>query len=100
MEKKESGNNAMDNGHNPYPRRRKNNVTIRDVALRAGVSTSTAGRAVGNCGYVSDETKRKVLKAMKEIGYHPNGIARSLRTRRTQTIAYLVPSLPILFFLR
>jgi len=82
MEKKESGNN----------------VTIKDVALRAGVSTSTAGRAVGNYGYVSDETKRKILKAMKEIGYHPNAIARSLKTRRTQTIAYLVPSITNPFF--
>ena len=77
---------------------RKSNVTIKDVALRAGVSTSTVGRVVGNYGYVSDETRKKVLKAMREIGYYPNAIARSLKRRRTQTIAYLVPSITNPFF--
>ena len=79
---------------------RKSNVTIKDVALRAGVSTSTVGRVVGNYGYVSDETRKKVLKAMREIGYYPNAIARSLKRRRTQTIAYLVPSITNLFSLK
>jgi len=74
------------------------NVTIKDVALKAGVSTSTVGRVVGNYGYVSDKTREKVLKAMKEIGYYPNAIARSLKRRRTQTIAYLVPSITNPFF--
>ncbi len=98
MNKKESGNNAINNGYNPHSERRKSNVTMRQVALRAGVSTSTVGRVVGNYGYVSEETRRKVLEAIKEIGYHPNAIARSLKTSRTQTIAYLVPSITNPFF--
>ncbi|MFQ6066492.1 MAG: LacI family DNA-binding transcriptional regulator [bacterium] len=98
MKKKESRNNIVD--YEPYLERRKSNVTIREVALRAGVSTSTVGRVVGNYGYVSEQTRRKVLKAMKEIGYYPNIIARSLKTSRTQTIAYLVPSITNPFFSR
>ena len=86
------------NARNPHLKKIKSNVTIKDVALRAGVSTSTVGRAVGNYGYVSEETRKKVLKAMKEIGYYPNAIARSLKTNRTKTIAYLVPSIINPFF--
>ena len=71
---------------------------MREVACKAGVSTSTVGRVVGNYGYASEETRRKVLKAMKETGYHPDAIARSLKTSRTQTIAYLVPSITNPFF--
>ncbi len=98
MKKKESRDNTRNNDYNTHPKRRKSNVTIKEVASRAGVSTSTVGRAVGNYGYVSEQTRRKVLKAMKEIGYHPNAIARSLKTSRTQTIAYLVPSITNPFF--
>jgi LacI family transcriptional regulator len=98
MGKKESGNNVINNEYNPHPKIRESNVTMREVALKSGVSTSTVGRVVGNYGYVSEETRRKVLKAMKEIGYYPNAIARSLKTSRTQTIAYLVPSITNPFF--
>lgn len=98
MKKKESGNDAINSDYNPHPKRGKSNVTMREVALKAGVSTSTVGRVVGNYGYASEYTRRKVLKAMKEIEYHPNAIARSLKTRRTQTVAYLVPSITNPFF--
>lgn len=64
----------------------------------AGVSTSTVGRVVGGYGYVSETTSKKVLKAMRKTGYYPNAIARSLKTARTQTIAYLVPNITNPFF--
>jgi len=95
MKKKELGNGTINNDN---PKKREGNVTMRDVALRAGVATSTVGRVAGNYGYVSEKTKRKVLRTMKEIGYYPNAIARSLKTSRTQTIAYLVPSITNPFF--
>ncbi len=83
---------------NDNQKKKRGNVTLRDVALRAGVCTSTVGRVAGNYGYVSEKTKRKVLRAIKEIGYYPNAVARSLKTSRTQTIAYLVPSITNPFF--
>jgi len=78
--------------------KRRKHVTMKDVAQKAGVSSSTVGRVVGGYGYVSEKTRKKVLKAMKEIGYYPNAIARSLKTSRTQTIAYLVPNITNPFF--
>ncbi len=42
---------------------------------------------------ISDETRQRVLAAVEELGYHPNALARSLRTQRTQTIAMLIADL-------
>jgi LacI family transcriptional regulator len=67
-------------------------VTIRDVAKRAGVSISTASRALNNSGSVKDETKARVSKAAKEINYTPNAIARGLVTRRTGNIGFILPT--------
>ena len=76
----------------------KRNITIKDVALRAGVSPSTVGRAIGGYGYVSQKTRQRVLKAVEEINYHPHGIARSLKTGKSCTIGYLMPSITNPFF--
>ena len=65
-------------------------ATIADVAERAGVSVSTAARVLSGTGYASDDTRRVVLEAAKELGYVPNQIARSLRTRRTRMIGLLI----------
>ncbi len=67
-------------------------VTIRDVAKRARVSISTASRALNNSGPVKEETKARVLKAVKEINYTPNAIARGLVTRKTGNIGFLLPA--------
>jgi len=64
--------------------------TIKDVATKVGVSAATVSRVL-NGEKVSADTKEKVLKAIKHIGYHPNPIARSLRTQKTQTIGFVVP---------
>ena len=60
-------------------------ATVADVAKRAGVSVSTAARVLSGTGYASEETRRLVLEAASELGYVPNQIARSLRTRQTRT---------------
>lgn len=53
--------------------------TIKDVAKLANVAVSTASYALNGTGKVSQETREKVLKAAKELGYRPNGVARDLK---------------------
>jgi LacI family transcriptional regulator len=65
-------------------------ATVADVAEKAGVSVSTAARVLSGRGYASDETRRVVLEAAKGLGYVPNQIARSLRTRQTRMIGLLI----------
>jgi len=61
-------------------------ATLKDVALRAGVSTSAVSRTFTDGASVSDKMRRKVEKAAAELGYSPNFLARSLTTRRTKLI--------------
>jgi LacI family transcriptional regulator len=64
--------------------------TVADVAHKAGVSVSTAARVLSGNGYAAEGTRRVVLDAAAELGYVPNRIARSLRTRRTGLIGLLI----------
>ncbi len=73
-------------------------TTARDVAKKAGVSQATVSRVAGNYGYVSVETRRKVLKAIQELGYRPNHIARSMVTNTTQSIGLVVTDIQNPFF--
>jgi len=65
-------------------------VTIRDVAKQAGVAPITVSRVVNKSGYVSEETRARVEAAIAELGYVPNIIARSLRSRETRTLALIL----------
>ena len=65
-------------------------ANIRDVARRAGVSPITVSRVINNSGSVSEETRKEVEAAILELRYVPNTMARSLRSRRTQTLALLI----------
>ena len=65
--------------------------TLEEVAARAGVSRSTASRAINGGLRVSPETLATVEAAVAELGYLPNRAARSLVTRRTDSIALVVP---------
>jgi len=62
-------------------------VTIRDVAKLAGVSAKTVSRVVNNQGEISEATRKRVQAAIKQLGYHPNILARSLVSRRSSTLA-------------
>jgi len=75
--------------HNDRP------ATLRDVATAAGVHPATASRALnpGTRLLVSEETARRVSDAADRLGYRPNPVARSLRTRRSHTIGVLIPDL-------
>jgi LacI family transcriptional regulator len=64
--------------------------TIRDVAKRAGVAPITVSRVVNNAGYISSETRTRVEQAIAELHYVPNSLSRSLRFKKTNTIAFIV----------
>ena len=70
-------------------------VTLKDVAQQAGVHPATASRALNieTRLLVSEQTASRVLAAAAELGYQPNTVARSLRTRRSNTIGVLIPDL-------
>jgi LacI family transcriptional regulator len=70
-------------------------VTLRDVAVRAGVHPATASRALNpeTRILVSEDTARRVLDAAEALGYSPNPVARSLRTRRSHADGVLIPDL-------
>jgi len=61
-------------------------ITLKDVALRAGVSRSAVSRTFTEGASVSDATRKKVQKAASELGYRPNALASSLTTGRTKLI--------------
>ena len=72
--------------------------TLQDVARHAGVAPITASRAINASGYVSQDVRERVLQAAKELGYVPNTLARSLRSRRTQTLALVLTDITNPFF--
>jgi len=70
-------------------------ATLRDVAAAAGVHPATASRALNpeTRLLVSEETAQRVAAAATKLGYRPNPVARSLRTRRSHTVGVLIPDL-------
>lgn len=66
--------------------KRKNSVTIRDVAIKAGVSTQTVSRVWNNRPDVAPETFRRVRRIIAEMGYAPNMLARGLIHGRSYTL--------------
>lgn len=66
-------------------------ATIKDVAVKAGVSTATVSHVINNTRYVSEHVKLRVYQAMDELHYRPNIIARSLRSRKSNIIGLIVP---------
>jgi LacI family transcriptional regulator len=62
--------------------------TIHDVAKAAGVSITTVSRALNGHGDVNEKTRQRIARIAKELGYHPNAVARNLREKRTDTIAF------------
>jgi len=64
-------------------------VTVNDVAARAGVSVGTVSKALNGRGQLRAETRRKVVMAAQELGFHPNMLARNLIEGRTYTVGVL-----------
>jgi DNA-binding LacI/PurR family transcriptional regulator len=75
-------------------------ATLGDVARRAGTSVATAGRALGGYGKVAAATRDRVVEVARQLDYHPNALARSMKQRSTFTIGLIVGNICNSFFAR
>ncbi|XJZ27057.1 LacI family DNA-binding transcriptional regulator [Bacillota bacterium Lsc_1132] len=73
-------------------------TTIKEVAAEAKVSVATVSRVLNNNGYVNEDTRKRVLKAITKLNYIPNEVARSLYKKQSRTIALIVPDIKNPFF--
>src|SRR6266478_9684438 len=73
-------------------------VRLKDIARDLGVSVVTVSKVLRGNTDIGDETRRRVLKRMKELNYQPNMMARGLASGRTYTIGLVVPDLVHPFF--
>ena len=73
-------------------------VGMRDVAKQAGVSLSTVSLVVNGTGYVSDDMRDRVQRAMETLHYVPNDLARNFSQNRANTIGIIVPTIRHPFF--
>ena len=71
----------------------RSHVTIRDVAAHAGVSHQTVSRVINGSKRVLPETRERIEKAIAELGYQPNAIARSMAKGTSSTLACIAPNL-------
>ncbi|TDK19941.1 LacI family transcriptional regulator [Luteimonas aestuarii] len=73
-------------------------VTIKDVARRANVSVATVSRALNGHQNVAEEVRKRVVSVANELRYSPHHAARSLSSRRTNTVGVVLPDLYGEFF--
>ena len=73
-------------------------VRLIDVAKKANVSVATVSRVINNKDRVAEETREKVMQAVKILQFYPNDSARSLRNNSTKTVAVIVPDLSNHFY--
>ena len=77
---------------------RKRPLTLRDVSEASGVSEMTVSRVLRGRGDVSKNTRERVLKAAKDLGYVPNKIAGALASQRVNLVAVIIPSMSNMVF--
>lgn len=68
-------------------------TSIKDVAREANVSIATVSRVLNNIDVVNEDTKKRVLEAIKKLDYRPNIVARSLKTQKSRTIGIIIPDI-------
>jgi DNA-binding LacI/PurR family transcriptional regulator len=73
-------------------------VSIKDVAIAAGVSTATVSRVLADKPYVRGEVRDRVMAVVKELNYSPNRVARNLRSRKSNVIGLIVSDIENPFF--
>jgi len=71
--------------------RMRGSVTIDDVARHVGVAKGTVSRVLNNYTDISDETRKRILKAVQELGYQPSATARNLKRGRQDTLGIVIP---------
>lgn len=71
--------------------RMRGSVTIDDVARHVGVAKGTVSRVLNNYNDISDETRKRILKAVKDLGYQPSATARNLKRGRQDTLGIVIP---------
>ena len=69
--------------------------SIKDVAARAGVSVGTVSNVLNRPKIVSDDTRLRVERAMRDLGFVRNESARQLRIGHSRILAYMVLDLPL-----
>lgn len=74
-------------------------ATIKDIAQKAGVSISTVSRVINGNYPVSSDVQKRVKRVMEELDFHPNAIARSLRSRKSKLIGFIIADLSNQFFM-
>jgi LacI family transcriptional regulator len=74
------------------------NLTLEDIAKRAGVSRSTVSRVVNDHPNVREEVRQRVWEVIKNTGYHPNPAARTLASQRSWMIGLVLPRSVSSFF--
>jgi LacI family transcriptional regulator len=73
-------------------------VTLHDLAKRCSVSTATVSAVVNGAEWVSDKTRRRIQRAIDEMGYHPNQLARGLKRQQGHAVGVIVSDLTNPFF--
>ncbi|MGG0451785.1 LacI family DNA-binding transcriptional regulator [Priestia megaterium] len=73
-------------------------ATIKDIALRAGVSVATVSYVLNDTRPVHPEKKKRILQAIKELNYVPNATARGLRAKKTKTIGLVISDITNPFY--
>jgi len=73
-------------------------VAVRDVALRAGVSTSTVSHVLNGTRFVSAGLRERVRAAVEDLDYQPNAAAQSLTLKRSRAIGLIVSDIRTPFF--
>lgn len=76
----------------------KSNLTLKDIARKAGVSRSTVSRVINNHPNVSKAARQRVTQIIEDTGFHPNVAARSLAMRRTRMLGLVLPRSMSSFF--
>jgi DNA-binding LacI/PurR family transcriptional regulator len=73
-------------------------VTVKDLGRRLNLHFTTVSKALHNHPDISEQTKRSVILLAEKLGYHPNSIAKNLKSRKTYTLGVIVPLIENDFF--
>ncbi len=75
------------------PVARQSHPTLLDIARVANVAPMTVSRVINQKGYVSAEVRERVLRTIEQLEYHPNALARSLKSRQTKVVGIVLPDI-------